>query len=205
MRAMPSFRSAASRKLSRNSNTDAAYRSSTDESEFARLFRANYADLCSFVQSYVESRPIAEELVQELFLNAWERNGPITRSYLFTAARNGAISHLRRERLHARWAQRTRDEDSNKAHERPAAEADVEYAALCERVDAEIARLPERCRLVFTMNRQQNLSYAEIAGLLGVSVKAVEAQMGRALRALRDNVLPLLVTSAACVLIKGRL
>ena len=48
-----------------------------------------------------------------------------------------------------------------------------------------IERLPARCRLIFTLSRQQGMSYAEIARSLGLSVKTVEVQMGRALRALR--------------------
>jgi RNA polymerase sigma-70 factor (ECF subfamily) len=200
---MPSvFRPTASRATDPRSGPSIPTVHATDDAAFATLFRAHYADLCSFVYCYVRSRAVAEELVQEVFLDAWERRGLVTRSFLFTGARNSAISHLRRERTHARWAARVKDEETEHSIVSSPAEHDLEYEALCARVDAEIARLPERCRLVFTMHRQQHLSYAEIAGLLGVSIKAVEAQMGRALRALRRTVLPLLLTSATFFLVK---
>jgi RNA polymerase sigma-70 factor (ECF subfamily) len=180
----------------------------TCEAELAGLFRSHYQNLCGFVHSYVRSRAVAEELVQELFLEVWERMesgktfgrargavGPgslVTRSYLFTAARNRALSHLRRERLHTRWVERAADEETSNTVEAPRVDATMDYAVLCRRVEAEVARLSPRCRVVFTMHRQQEMSYAEIAGHLGISVKAVEAQMGRALKALRRTILPLL-------------
>jgi RNA polymerase sigma-70 factor (ECF subfamily) len=127
--------------------------------------------------------------------------GLVTRSYLFTAARNHAVSYLRRERLHARWVEHAKRREAGTVSGVAPLDRDLEYAQLCERVAAEIARLPERCRLIFVMHRQQDLSYAEIARLLGISVKAVEAQMGRALRALRRTVLPLLTSSMVLLLL----
>ena len=53
-----------------------------------------------------------------------------------------------------------------------------------------MAKLPERRRLVFTLSREQGLTYQEIAKLLGISHKTVEMQMGRAYRALRKYLAP---------------
>jgi RNA polymerase sigma-70 factor (ECF subfamily) len=160
------------------------------------LFREHYTGLCGFVVRYVRSRAVAEEIVQELFLWIWERLeagdlpaaplaadvSVITRAYLYAAARNRAISVLRREQLERRYTERqARDVDTSErtVHE------DVEDAELAHAARRAIAALPEKCRLVFTLNRQQGLTYAEIAQVLGVSVKAVEANMTRALKALR--------------------
>ena len=158
------------------------------EAAFDALFRAHHAGMCSFVHHIVRSRPVAEELVQDVFVRIWERpdggRSPlVTRAYLYVAARNAALSHVRRERMHASWVER----ESAGEHVVLGAGAELELEelsiALCEAID----RLPERTRLVFTMHRQQELSYAEIAGILGLSVKTVEAQMGRALRLLRNS------------------
>jgi RNA polymerase sigma factor (sigma-70 family) len=53
-----------------------------------------------------------------------------------------------------------------------------------------VQMLPERCRLVFSMNRFDGLSYREISTILGVSVKTVDTQMGRALKFLRKKLAP---------------
>jgi RNA polymerase sigma-70 factor (ECF subfamily) len=114
------------------------------------------------------------------------------------------VSYLRREQLHTRWVEREERDEAAPVRSAAPLDHDLEYAQLCERVEAEIARLPERCRLIFIMNRQQDLSYPEIARLLNISVKAVEAQMGRALRALRRSVLPLLTSSVVLFLVESQ-
>ena len=69
-----------------------------------------------------------------------------------------------------------------------AAEASVQGEAECfaalEMQDA-LAKLPPRCRLVFTLQRNHGMSYGEVASSLAISVKTVEVQMGRALKTLR--------------------
>ena len=58
---------------------------------------------------------------------------------------------------------------------------------LIEAVNSAINELPERCKLIFSMNRFEKLRYKEIAEVLEISVKTVEAQMGKALRLLRKS------------------
>jgi len=158
------------------------------------LFREHYAGLCSFAGRYLKSRAVAEEVVQELFLRLWERlkaresvsgraTAPeITRSYLYTAARNRALNVVQRERL-----ERKHQEDETREMEvsERTVHDEVEDRELVHAARRAIAALPERCRLVFELSRRQGLTYAEIAEVLGVSVKAVEANMTRALKALR--------------------
>jgi RNA polymerase sigma-70 factor (ECF subfamily) len=158
------------------------------EAAFDALFRAHHAGMCSVVHQMVRSRPVAEELVQDVFVRIWDRpdrgtSSEVTRAYLYTAARNAALSHLRRERMHATWMAR----ESIASHDAASACDELEYEELATAVQSAIERLPSRTRLVFTMHRQQELTYAEIAEVLGLSVKTVEAQMGRALRLLRAS------------------
>jgi RNA polymerase sigma-70 factor (ECF subfamily) len=58
----------------------------------------------------------------------------------------------------------------------------AEFVAAVQRA---VGRLPERCRLIFRLHREQGLTYPEIAEVLEISPKTVEVQMGRALKALR--------------------
>ena len=59
---------------------------------------------------------------------------------------------------------------------------------LAAAIRAAIASLPDRCREIFLLSRDQNMTYAEIAKVLGISIKTVETQMGRALKALRTQI-----------------
>jgi RNA polymerase sigma-70 factor (ECF subfamily) len=159
------------------------------DAEVDRLFRDNYNQLCGFVYRYVRSHEIAEELVQDLFFNLWDRKrrGALIethRSYLFTAARNLAINYLKRQGIEAAWRERAAREET-----RPQLPEDhLEANELASAVRAAIEGLPNRARLIFTMSRQQHLSNREIAQILGISVKTVEVQMGRALKSLRSSV-----------------
>ncbi|MGH7528751.1 MAG: RNA polymerase sigma-70 factor [Gemmatimonadales bacterium] len=156
-----------------------------DIAEFEALFRRHYAPLCDFVHGYVRSREVACDLVQDLFLRLWEHAetpaATLAAAYLYTAARNRAIQHLRRQRVAARYActahlvEAIDSGPAEDAHERE----------LTEALERAIAQLPDRCRAIFTLSRYRHLSNAEIAQALGISVNTVEHQMWRALKALR--------------------
>ena len=158
-----------------------------DPAAFEALFHAYHAPLCAFAYRYLEARDLAEEIVQEIFLFVWERRETwevrtSVKSYLFTAVRNAALSYLRHERV-----VRRREAETVERFDGPSAGADAEAAAAetLAAVQQAVSRLPERCRLVFTLHREQGLTYSEVAEVLGISPKTVETQMGRALRSLR--------------------
>ncbi|NUQ13193.1 MAG: RNA polymerase sigma-70 factor [Gemmatimonadaceae bacterium] len=164
-----------------------------DERALEIVFRAHYAPMASFVQRYVRSADLAEELVQDVFLKLWSRREQLAeietfRTYLFRAARNTALNHLRRVKLERRWQEEqslSEEPSSSFAADEEASEGEVAAA-----VQAAIQRLPPRCREIFLMSRDGGLTYAEIARALEISVKTVETQMGRALKSLRTSLQP---------------
>ena len=160
-----------------------------DHGAFEALFRAYHASLCSFAYRYLGARDLAEEIVQEVFLCIWERRESwdvrtSVRSYLLTSVRNAALSYLRHERVVRRRQAEVRDihESVAASPEGRALEAETVVA-----VRQAIGRLPDRCRLVFTLHREQGLTYAEVAEVLGISPRTVEVQIGRALKSLRKH------------------
>ncbi|MGH7527326.1 MAG: RNA polymerase sigma-70 factor [Gemmatimonadales bacterium] len=156
---------------------------------FDTLVRKHYGRLCNFAFRFVESREVAEDVVQDVFTHLWQRRenfdirDPLP--YLYQAVRNRAVSHRRGQAVRERWRERTRETDGR--HLASAASFQVEATELAEAAARAVAELPARCRLIFTMSREQDLSYAEIAQVLGISVKTVETQMGRALKMLRSR------------------
>ena len=129
---------------------------------------------------------IAENLVQDVFVTVWEKRATLNpdrsiKSYLYTATKNRALKHLRHEEVKRKnkgkidlYSAASSTPDDLLSH-------DQTMAVIGRAIEA----LPEKCRLVFRMNRFDHLKYAKIAEVLGVSVKTVESQMGRALHALR--------------------
>ncbi|MCC6930237.1 MAG: RNA polymerase sigma-70 factor [Gemmatimonadaceae bacterium] len=161
-----------------------------DERALEELFRAYYAGMCAFVRRFVHAPDIAEELVQDVFFKLWSKREALSdidalRTYLFRAARNTALNHLRRKKLENAWEEQeaARGEPMTNA----ATDDDASTDEVSRAVNGAISRLPTRCREIFVMSREGNMTYAEIAGALGISIKTVETQMGRALKSLRAS------------------
>jgi RNA polymerase sigma-70 factor (ECF subfamily) len=158
-----------------------------DVAAFEAAFRMHYAALCAFARHRVGSIDAAEELVQETFLRVWqnrERLDPAQslRSYLYRAVLNHALNELKHRRVETRWLRLESTAPSSlDAGADDAVQANELAAAIAHTLDS----LPDRCRLIFSMSRDQGLTYAEIGNILGISIKTVETQMGRALKALR--------------------
>jgi len=165
-----------------------------DTTELERIFRAHYAALCDFVRRYVRSRETAEELVQDVFFNIWtnrdrwEVRETLT-AYLYGAARNRALNHLRHERTARRWEERAMDQRSDPAagSQAPDVLDLLESEEAIGTLQRAIAALPERARAVVVLRWQHQLRYAEIAEAMGISVKGVENQLARAMKALREG------------------
>lgn len=165
---------------------------SGDVVAFESLHQEFVSGLLSFAYTQVRSREIAEELVQDLFLGLWKyrQQWVLTRSlkaYLYGALRN-RITSYRRTIAARHELQRPADDAAEGLAALPSTERTddlVREADLVAAIDRAVAALPRRCRETFVLVRQQHLSYAEAAEVMGVSVKAVEMNIVRAFAALR--------------------
>lgn len=158
-----------------------------DERGFDDIFRAHYGALVGFAESILRDRAEAEDTAQEVMLELWRRRSNIVletslRAYLFQSTRNRALNRIR----HQRVVDRTDPEVAQPAPS-PRPDRELSERELAAAVTRAVAELPDRCREVFRLSREQGLRYAEIATALGISVKTVEAQMGKALRLLRER------------------
>ena len=146
------------------------------------LFVAYYSPLCNFALKYVLDTFAAEEIVQNLFIQLWEKNTfrsiESPERYLIRSVKFKCIDYLRAENPAA-----FTDKYTDISTEEPAElqEADIEpllhYFA---------AKLPPKTREVFLLSRKSGLSYNEIAEELDISPKTVENQMSRALRMMKN-------------------
>ncbi len=150
-----------------------------------RLFAQYFDSLCHFVNSYLRDTMLSEEVVADVFFNLWVKRKTLTingsiKPYLFKAARNQAISYLRRPAFeHVALREDIRQE---RALEPDALLIQQENRQYWQSL---VNNLPPRCKLIFTLHREENFSYREIAELLDLSEKTVENQMGKALKQLR--------------------
>jgi RNA polymerase sigma-70 factor, ECF subfamily len=164
---------------------------SGDERAFDAIFRAWYAPLVRYVEAMLRVRADAEEIAQEVLLELWRRRDRLAeqgsvQAYLFQSARNRALNHVRHERVQQRAAPYLARSEGAPAR----ADHEVVEDEIADAIRAAIDSLPPRCREVFELSRIHGLKQTEIAESLGVTVKAVEAQMARALRTMREQLAP---------------
>lgn|SRR5690606_38832671 len=170
---------------------------SDDLANFEAFFHEHYGALCEYIRHIVGLPHVAEELAQDAFVSLWERHtrAPVQMaiSYLYTTARNRAYSYLRHRRV-ARSAAREMAADASEPRDETLT-VEVHAHEPAEAVQRAIDELPERCREIFLLSRESQLSYAAIAKALDISVKTVETQMWRALKALRRSLAPYLAVA----------
>ncbi len=158
-----------------------------EDDAYATIFREHYPGLVMSATRLLGERALAEEIAQDVMLELWRRReslaltGPL-RAYLHSAARNRALNRLRQARTAQRGEVYVRGPSESPASDARAITGELELA-----VAQALAALSDPQREVFEMNRTRGLTYSEIAGLLGISVKSVEARMGRALKQLREH------------------
>lgn len=161
---------------------------SGDQAAFDAIFRTHYAHLVAFAQSMLRDRAAAEDVAQEVMLELWRRREEIAineslRAYLLRATRNRSLNQLR----HANVAKRAEPQLVGEESVNATGASQVVAGELRAALAAAVAELPPACREVFELSRGRGLRYAEIASTLGISVKTVESQMGKALRHLRTR------------------
>ena len=121
-------------------------------------------------------------------LELWRRRHVIDadvslRAYLLRSIRNRALNHLRHLRV-----RRDTETDVESLYNAPlGSDQPIVAKELSQAVEIALAELPPRCREVFELSRVHGLRYAEIAQTLDISQKTVEAQIGKALRIMRER------------------
>jgi len=148
----------------------------------------------------------AEDLAQNVFVQVW-KSAPRYEAtakfstWLFTIARNLCLNEIRRRTRHpAESLDQTRDDaDDQPLHQiedkRVATAATVALSReLVEKVDAALAVLPENQRTALLLCRQEELSYEEIAAILGCSLSATKSLIHRARETLKLKLKPYLQT-----------
>jgi RNA polymerase sigma-70 factor, ECF subfamily len=154
-----------------------------DHDAFDAIFRAHYPPLVALAERMIRERAIAEEIVQDVMLELWKRRATLSfdvslRAYLFQATRNRVLNHFRHEKV----------ERLGQSFAAPEPQVEPKPQALLTEEEIDVAlreavtTLPDRCREVFELSRVQGLRYAEIAAVMGISVKRAQPRAGPEVR-----------------------
>jgi RNA polymerase sigma-70 factor (family 1) len=157
---------------------------------FQETFHKHYAPLCQYAFTLIKEIHSCEDIVQETFLRVWEKKRNLIGSneltfYLYTAVRNNCLTFLGKNKKIILGD--LTDQEMTGLPAEPHAEIKVEtdYDTLLKKA---LDNLPPKCREVFVLSRVSQLTYQQIGDTLGISVKTVENQMGKALKILRTYI-----------------
>ncbi len=163
-----------------------------DKDAFRFFFEKYYSDLCNLVNLYLHDSVVTEEIVQDIFIYLWEKKENIKiesslKSYLLRASKNRTLNYIRNEKIKL-GVYNHFNEFNEVVTEMP--DSVMDSSQLREVINAAIDSLPDRCREVYILGKEKSMSYKEISEELGISVKTVEVQMGKALKKLREQLRP---------------
>lgn len=157
-------------------------------SAFEAVFNAFYAPLVNFARGILKDDALAEEQVQEVFVQLWEKRGGLKDEivlfpYLITSVRNKCINQIQHRKVQKKYELHVRGERTDILHYEPNDVTEERLKKLYEALNG----LPEKCRQVFELSRFQHLSHKEIAAELNISTKTVENQITKALKVLKKE------------------
>ncbi len=152
---------------------------------FDLIFKKYYSNLCRFTYSAVKDADLSQSLVQDVFVKLWERryiSGKIRNlgAYLTMMVKNRIADYTHDRKNRDVLLQKISPEFSDENTEDEVLRRNFEECLVTA-----LSKLPERCREAFELSRFDNLSNKEIAREMNISVKGVEALMGRSLKILR--------------------
>lgn len=148
--------------------------------EFEILFRKLYLPLGMYALRIVDDADVAEDMVQEAFMNTWERlEGGLEisnfKAFMYRSVRNECLSYLS-----------SLKEKVGEEFIPEAGEEEIDTSFRDARIWKAIDELPEKCREIFLMSKRDGYSNEEIADELGISIKTVKNQMTKAFSRLRE-------------------
>jgi len=169
------------------SDLDSGHQFKHDENFFESIYVEFYPGLVVFAKGYVKQISIAEDIVEDVFIKLWQSRSTIyairnLKLYLFVAIKNSCINHLVKQKKNNVSLIDDLDIDIEAVAASPEdCLITKERIAL---INAEIKKLPKKCQAIFILVKEEGLKYNEVAVLLDLSVKTIEAQMSIAFKKL---------------------
>lgn len=165
--------------------------------QFKELYKSNASMLIFYAGKYVDATT-AEDLVQDVFLKIWQKGTFLflkegVKTYLYRSVQHACLDYLKHLEVQGDYIStvttRLKIEEIYYNDDPQSFFAEDERLEL---IYKEMNKLPDKCREIFTMSYQEERKTAEIAMLLNISTRTVEAQLYKALKILRSVLLGLL-------------
>ncbi|QEM06758.1 RNA polymerase sigma-70 factor [Mucilaginibacter rubeus] len=158
---------------------------------FERLFKDNFKSLHTYAYTFLKDDEMAEEVVQNVFCRIWEKRDQLKtdgsiKAYLYRSVHNESLNYLKHQKVRANFGVYYADEMDQVGNDDSASKK-LLTAELQKHIEKALSELPEQCRIIFQLSRFEQLKYQQIADQMGLSIKTIENQMGKALRVMRQK------------------
>ncbi|WP_163713088.1 RNA polymerase sigma-70 factor [Mangrovibacterium lignilyticum] len=161
-----------------------------DQDSFAQLFEHYFNRLFQFAMTIVKSELLAEEIVLDVFMKLWGKREDLARitnikAYMYIAVRNSAITAIRAKK---KVVFEIFDSASVSLSDyQLSAENELIEEEMFQDFNEAVKSLPEKCKIIFKLIREDGLNRNEVADILGISVKTVDNQIAIAVRKIADR------------------
>jgi RNA polymerase sigma-70 factor (family 1) len=163
-----------------------------NKNDFKALFDEYYESIRLYIFYKIAEKEAADDMAQDVFMTVWEKRARMDlknmKSLLYKIAAGLIVDHYRKCNVKAdftKWVWYSGNEATAPADQQ------TEYNETMQRYGEALNQMPDGQREVFLMNREEQLTYREVAERLQISVKAVEKRMSGALKILNKNKLDL--------------
>ena len=166
-----------------------------NQDAFSMLYNRHWADLYKFSFFILRDQAACKDIVQDVFVWVWEHRKGLQiqtpKSYLKTAVKYKIANYIRSGTIRESFFEEVAQ--LNFTASLPGVDEFAELKELNHIIHLSVCNLPVKCREIFRLSREANLSNREIAEQLGISIKTVENQITIALHRIRENVEPHLI------------
>ena len=161
---------------------------------FEAFFKAQQPYMVAYANKFLDNWETARDIVQEIFISLWENKDKIEihstlKAYLFSATKNQCLNNFKHKLVEQKHTNKTLDEFRRLEYayysENDEPYLILQHKELDKKIEQIINALPEQCRLTFELSRYQGMKSKEIANKMDISVRTVETQIYRALKALK--------------------
>ena len=176
-----------------------------DTRAFRQIFDALFSNLTKFSFSFVHSKEAATEIVDELFVQLWVKRDDIMkindlRVYLYTATKNASLNYIS---MKAKQIEVEPYENLIvQMTDVVSPEQIMITKEMLQKIKEAVDSLPPRCKLIFKFVREDGLSYSEVAEILGLSIKTIDAQMVIAVSRIRAKLMNVVETTPNKIYLK---
>ena len=158
-----------------------------DDKAFESLFYSLNTPLIKFSMMYIHQKEVAEEIVSDVFVKCWVSRKTLCEvrnidTYLFVAVKNQSLNHLKKySHIHL-----VQVEDTNEVRfVKPFTPQEaLEKKELLFKMEQSIEELPQQCRIIFRLIKEEGIKYKEVAEILNISPRTVQTQLFRAMKKL---------------------